>query len=40
MDNVKDIKYHFNRDEAGKGTINVQYCRTNDMIADMLMKGL
>ena len=34
------IKYHFIRDEARKGTINVQYCRTDDMIADMLTKGL
>ena len=34
------IKYHFIRDEARKGTINVQYCRTDEMIADMLTKGL
>ena len=34
------IKYHFVRDETKKGTINVQYCRTDDMIADMLTKGL
>ena len=30
----------FFRDEAEKGTINVRYCRSNDMIADMLTKGL
>ena len=35
-----DIKYHFIRDEARKGTINVQYCRSEDMVADMLTKGL
>ena len=35
-----DIKYHFIRDEAKKGTIDVRYCRTDDMIADMLTKGL
>ena len=34
------IKYHFIRDETKKGTINVQYCRTDDMIVDMLTKGL
>ena len=33
------IKYHFIRDEARKGTINIQYCRTDNMIADMLTKG-
>ena len=34
------IKYHFVRDEAKKGNIEVEYCRTDDMIADMLTKGL
>ena len=34
------IKYHFIRDEAKKGTIDVRYCRTDDMIAAMLTKGL
>ena len=34
------IKYHFIRDEAKKGTINLQYCRTDKMIADILTKGL
>ena len=34
------IIYHFIRDEARKDTINVQYYRTDDMIADMLTKGL
>ena len=34
------IKYHFIRDETKNGTIDVQYCRTEDMVADMLTKGL
>ena len=34
------IKYHSIRDETKNGTIDVQYCRTEDMIADMLTKGL
>ena len=34
------IKYHFTRDEVKKGKINVRYCKTEDMIADMLTKGL
>ena len=28
------------RDEIKKGTIDVQYCRTDDMIANILTKGL
>ena len=35
-----DIKYHFVRDEARKGTIVIQYCRTEDMVADIMTKGL
>ena len=34
-----DIKHHFVRDEV-KGTVDVRYCRTDDMIPDMLTKGL
>ena len=34
------IKYHFIRDETKKGKIDVQYIKTDDMIADMLTKGL
>ena len=42
MDEVNTLlsKYHFIRDETKKGTIDVQYCRTDDMIADILTKGL
>ena len=35
-----DIKYHFIRDEARKGIINVQYYRSDSMITDMLTQGL
>ena len=34
------IKYHFIRDEMKKRTINIQYCRTDNMLADMLTKAL
>ena len=34
------IKYHFIRDEVKKGKIDVQYCKTEDMIADMVTNGL
>ena len=34
------IKYHFIRDEVKKEKIDVQYCKTEDMIGDMLTKGL
>ena len=35
-----DIKYHYVRDKVQDVTIKVQYCPTNDMIADILTKGL
>jgi hypothetical protein len=34
------IKYHFIREEIKKGTIEIKYCTTEDMVADMLTKGL
>ena len=34
------IKYHFIREEVEKGTINLKYCQTDNMIADILTKGL
>lgn len=34
------IKYHFIREQVCNNTVELQYCRTNDMIADMLTKGL
>uniref|UniRef100_A0A1X7V1B3 Reverse transcriptase Ty1/copia-type domain-containing protein n=1 Tax=Amphimedon queenslandica TaxID=400682 RepID=A0A1X7V1B3_AMPQE len=35
-----DIKYHYIRDQVKDGIINVQYCKTDDIIADMMTKGL
>ena len=34
------IRYHFVRDKVNDGTINISYCPTTEMIADMLTKGL
>ena len=35
-----DIKYHFVRELVEAGRINLSYCPSEDMIADMLTKGL
>ena len=35
-----EIKYHFIREKVQNETIELKYCATNDMIADMLTKGL
>ena len=34
------IKYHFIRDEVQKGSLTVPYCKTEEMAADMMTKGL
>ena len=34
------IKYHFIREQVGKGTVKLVYCPSKEMIADMLTKGL
>ena len=34
------IKYHFIRDQVEKGIVNLNYCPTRDMIADIMTKGL
>ncbi len=34
------IKYHFVREQISAGTFRLEYCRTEDMLADMLTKGL
>ena len=34
------IKYHFIREQVGNGTIELKYCPTNEMLADMFTKGL
>lgn len=33
-----DISYHFVSEAMQKGTINLYYCPTKEMIADLLMK--
>ena len=35
-----DIKYHFVREQVANGSIEVKYCRSEDMVADMMTKGL
>ena len=32
------IEYHFIREQIEKGTVQLQYCPTEEMIADMLTK--
>ena len=34
------IKYHFIREQVHNNTVTLKYCSTNNMIADMLTKGL
>ena len=35
-----DICYHYIREAVHDGTINLQYCPTSEMIADLLTKPL
>ena len=35
-----DIKYHFIRKAVERKDVNIVYCPTNTMIADILTKGL
>ena len=35
-----DIKHHFVRELVGDDTIKLEYCPTNEMVADILTKGL
>ena len=35
-----DIKHHFVREQVSNGTIELKYCSTHEMVADMLTKGL
>jgi transposase InsO family protein len=35
-----DVQLHFIRDHVEKGTIKVEYCPTEDMLADLMTKGL
>ena len=34
------IKYHFIREQVTNGKLELRYCRTNDMITDIMTKGL
>ena len=35
-----DVQLHFIRNHVEKGTIKVEYCPTEDMLADIMTKGL
>ena len=35
-----EIKYHFIREQVTKKNIEVKYCQTENMVVDMLTKGL
>jgi len=35
-----DIRHHFVREKVNDGTIELKYCRSDQMLADMLTKGL
>jgi hypothetical protein len=35
-----DAQLHFIRDHIEKGTINIEYCPTEDTLADLMTKGL
>ena len=35
-----DIKYHHIRDEVKRGEVQLEYCETATMLADIMTKGL
>ena len=35
-----DVRYHFTRQAIQDGVVRLEYCRTEDMVADMLTKAL
>jgi len=35
-----DIRHHFIREKVNEGDIKLEYCPTDDLIEDMLTKGL
>ena len=35
-----DIKYHFIREHVASAAVNLEYCSTEEMIADIFTKGL
>ena len=34
------INYHFVREQVSNRSLELKYCKTNDMIADIMTKGL
>ena len=35
-----DIRHHFVREKVSDETVELNYCRSEDMVADILTKGL
>ena len=35
-----DVRYHFNREAVRSGIVRLKYCPSEEMVADMLTKGL
>ena len=35
-----DVSYHYVREQVDNKNISVKYCRTEDMLADVMTKGL
>ena len=35
-----DIKYHYNREKVESGEVDLKYCSTKEMIADVMTKAL
>ena len=35
-----DMKYHYIRDQVKENEIDLKYCRSEDMIADIMTKGI
>ena len=35
-----EIKYHFIQEQVNSGTVELKHCPTEEMVADMLTKGL
>ena len=42
LESIKDIDiaYHFTRERVQAGELEIVYCRTGDMTADVMTKGL
>ena len=35
-----DIKFHFVREQVAAGAVDLRYCKSKDMLADIFTKGL